>query len=98
MSDLRRIPGVKRYRAMSDGLREIGASQGMQAASLSAASDVARNAAAAGHDDYSTSPRTVTAGWQHERRAGAVVRSSGNEIRDVRDQILKQALGRSTKT
>lgn len=85
---LRRVPGSRNYRADDDGLREIGQSAAMGAEMVSVAERIAGNAQAVGHGDYEAKPATVTAGWQNERRRGAVVRESRQDWKDWRDAIL----------
>lgn len=89
---LRRLPGFKHYQADDDGLREIGSSSAMSAESVSVARRVAGNAEAVGDGDYEAEASKVTAGWQNERRAGAVVKESDPKWRDTRDAILVRVL------
>ena len=95
MSGLKRVPGVKRYRALDQGIRALGQSQIVQSASLDAARRVATRASVAGEDTYRATPRVVRAGWQHEQRAGAAVSASGAEephIKDAENRVLKSAV------
>lgn len=89
---LRRVPGSRNYQADDDGLRVIGTSTAMGAEMLSVAERIAGNAEAVGHGKYEAERATVTAGWQNERRSGAVVRESRQEWRDWRDAILVRVL------
>jgi hypothetical protein len=70
------------------GLRELGTSAAVGAATLAAAQRLAGNAQAVGKGDYTAQSTTVLAGWANERRAGAVVRESRRDWRDTRDAIL----------
>lgn len=85
---LRRVPGSRNYQADDDGLRQIGSSSAMSSEMVSVAQRIAGNAEAVGSGDYEARAATVTAGWQNERRSGAVVRESRQEWRDWRDAIL----------
>lgn len=85
---LKRIPGIKSYRADDAGLRELATSAAVGDATLAAAQRLAGNAQAVGRGDYEAAPATVLAGWANERRAGAVVRESRKDWRDTRDAIL----------
>jgi len=85
---LKRIPGIKSYRADDAGLRELATSSAVGDATLAAAQRLAGNAQAVGRGDYEAASATVTAGWANERRAGAVVRESRKDWRDTRDAIL----------
>lgn len=85
---LRRVPGSRNYQADDDGLRQIGQSAAMGAEMLSVAERIKGNAEAVGHGDYEAERATVTAGWQNERRSGAVVRESRQDWKDWRDAIL----------
>jgi hypothetical protein len=85
---LRRVRGSRNYMADDDGFRTIGQSAAMGAEMLSVAQRIAGNAEAVGAGDYEARPATVTAGWQNERRRGAVVRESRQDWRDWRDAVL----------
>ena len=85
---LRSVRGSRNYRADDDGLREIGSSSAMSSAVVAVGQQLAGNAQAVGSGDYEARPSTVTAGWQNERRSGAVVRESRQDWRDWRDAIL----------
>ena len=76
------------YRPVHAGLREIGLSPAMRAETLAVAKRIEGAAQAVGSGDYESDSSTVTAGWQNERRAGAVVRESQQDWRDWRDAIL----------
>ena len=100
MSSFKRVPGAKRYRAVSDGLRQVGMSSSMQQASMSAAQRIAGAAAADGRDDYRVVPRVLPAGWANENRGGAAVQSAGTASAhdaavDGRNRVLRNALNRS---
>lgn len=63
-----------KYEMNPAGLREIGRSSGVQSAALAAGAAVAATARAINPTgDYEVTPRTVSAGWQREDRAGAQV-------------------------
>lgn len=85
---LHKVPGTKVYLADDRGLRELGTSKEIGAATLAAAQRLAGNAQAVGRGTYEAKPATVTAGWANERRAGAVVREVRKDWRDTRDAIL----------
>lgn len=57
----------KSYMGDSSGLKDLGTSSAVQAATLAAAQAVARNAEAIGQGAYSAYPVTVIAGWNNER-------------------------------
>lgn len=78
----------KVYSADDSGLKDLGTSSAVQAATLAAAQRLAGNAQAVGRGEYEAAPATVVVGWQNERRAGAVVRESRKDWRDTRDAIL----------
>ena len=77
-----------RYRPDHDGLRQIAQSAAMKSATLAVAERMAANADSVGDSSYEAESTTVTAGWQNERRAGAVVRESSPHWRDWRDRVL----------
>jgi hypothetical protein len=85
---LHRVRGSRNYMADDDGLRAIGSSPAMSTEMVSVAERIKGNAEAVGAGDYEAKPSTVTAGWQNERRSGAVVRESRRDWRDSRDAIL----------
>ena len=89
---LRRVPGSRTYQADDDGLRAIGSSPAMSAEMVSVAQRIAGNAEAVGHGDYEAEAQTVTAGWQNERRSGAVVRERRQDWKDWRDATLVRVL------
>ena len=80
------------YVADDSGLRSIGAASAAGAEALKAAQAIAARADATGRSDYSAAPAIVTVGWQNERRAGAVVRETRRDWRDVRDTVLLRVL------
>jgi len=84
---------VSSYRPRNTGLRELGQSAAMGAATLAVAQRMAGNADAVGDSTYEAANTTVTAGWANERRAGAVVRESERDWRDSRDRILLRVAG-----
>ena len=77
-----------KYKPLASGIRELGRSAEVGAATLSAAQRLAGNANAVGDSTYEAAPATVTAGWANDKRAGAVVREVVHHWRDSRDQIL----------
>ncbi len=85
---LHKVPGSKSYLADDSGLKDLGTSSAVAAASLAAAQRLAGNAQAVGRGTYEAAPTTVTVGWANDRRAGAVVRESRADWRDTRDAIL----------
>lgn len=94
---LRRVPGVRGYLAEDSGFAKIAQSSSMQSAMMDAAREVAGAAASVGKSEYGAKPATVTAGWQNERRAGAVAYESRWHWDDWRNAILKRtaaAMGR----
>jgi len=78
----------KVYSADDSGLKDLGTSSAVGAATLAAAQRLAGNAQAVGRSEYEAKPATVAVGWKNERRAGAVVRESRKDWRDTRDAIL----------
>lgn len=96
MNGLRRVPGAKRYRALAEGLTIIGRSSQMQDEVVAAAERIASRARAVGEDSYSASARAVTGGWNHEKRAGAVVSAGGESVTDAENRVLLAALGANT--
>ncbi|UKA59161.1 hypothetical protein [Arthrobacter sp. FW306-2-2C-D06B] len=85
---LHKVPGSKSYLAEDAGLKDLGTSSAVAAATLAAAQRLAGNAQAVGRGTYEAAPSTVTVGWANSRRAGAVVRESRRDWRDTRDAIL----------
>lgn len=79
---------MSKYKPQAAGMKELGTSAGVAAASLEAAQRMAGNANAVGDSTYEAAPATVTAGWANDKRAGAVVRESAHHWRDARDRIL----------
>ena len=77
-----------KYKPDHSGLRQLGSSPGMAAASLEVAQRLAGNANAVGDSTYEAANTTVIVGWANERRAGAVVRESEHHWRDSRDAVL----------
>jgi hypothetical protein len=85
---LHKVPGSRVYLSDDSGLKDLGSSSAVGAATLAAAQRLAGNAQAVGRSEYEARPATVTVGWKNERRAGAVVRESRADWRDTRDAIL----------
>jgi len=85
---LHKVPGSKWYMADDSGLKDLGTSDAVGAATLAAAQRLAGNAQAVGRGTYEAAPMTTLGGWQNERRAGAIVRESRPDWRDTRDAIL----------
>ncbi|MDN4644925.1 hypothetical protein [Arthrobacter sp. PsM3] len=85
---LQRVRGSRSYKADDTGLRELGTTSAIGDATLAAAQLLAGNAQAVGRGEYEAAPTTVLAGWQNEKRAGAVVRESRPDWKDTRDAIL----------
>lgn len=89
---LRRVRGARNYLADDAGLRELGTSAAVGAVTLAAAQRIAGNAEAVGRGTYEAAPATVLAGWNNERRAGAVAREKSPDYRDSRDAILRRVV------
>jgi hypothetical protein len=89
---LRKVPGSRSYMADDSGLRDLGTSSAVGAATLAAAQRLAGNAQAVGRGTYEAAPATVTAGWANERRAGAIVRETAPVYKDARDSILTRVV------
>ncbi|MFS2090561.1 hypothetical protein [Paenarthrobacter nicotinovorans] len=66
--------------------------QSVGEATLAAAERLAGNAEAVGRGKYEAKPTTVTAGWDNELRAGAVVRETSHDFKDARDSILRRVV------
>lgn len=94
---LKKIPGVKSYRAAPSGVRELALSDEVSKAAESVAAEIAGVANSAGDATYSSGPADTRGGWDNERRAGARVYVSEPHWRDSRDEVLKrvsEAMGR----
>lgn len=89
---LRRVRGSKNYKAEDNGLREIGQSAAMGAASLNEAQRLVGNIESVAEGKYEAESSTVTAGWKNESRAGAIVRESEPHWRDWRDAVMVRVL------
>lgn len=71
---MKRIPGVKHYRALDQGFRPLGNNTAIQAAAMAAArwgATLAETYDPKGK--YEAQPRPVRSGWNHELRSGAAV-------------------------
>ena len=66
----------------------MGNSPGVAKAVLDVAVRMGGNAEAVGDSTYEAAPAKVTAGWDNEERAGAVVREVERDWEDSRDAIL----------
>jgi hypothetical protein len=77
-----------KYEALPVGLAKLGNSPGVAKATLEAAQRMAGNANAVGDSTYEAAPAKVTAGWNNEQRAGAVVREVQPDWEDWRDRLL----------
>lgn len=86
--ELRKIPGVRSYRAAPAGVREIMLSSGVSREVQAVASQIAAVANSAGEATYDSRALEVRGGWQNERRAGASVYVVKPHWRDSRDEIL----------
>ena len=73
---LHKVPGSKSYLADDSGLKDLGTSSAVAAASLVRGAALGRERSGCGPGHLRGSPATVTAGWANSRRAGAVVRES----------------------
>ncbi|YCK81404.1 hypothetical protein M1D89_20405 [Arthrobacter sp. D3-18] len=89
---LRSVRGSRNYKADDSGLKELGTVESVGEATLAAAKRLAGNAEAVGRGTYEAKPTTVTAGWDNELRAGAVVRETSHEYKDARDSILRRVI------
>lgn len=89
---LRSVRGSRSYKADDSGLKELGTVQAVGDATLVAAKRLAGNAEAVGRGTYEAKPATVTAGWDNELRAGAVVREKSPNYKDARDSILRRVV------
>ena len=85
---LRKIPGVKSYRAAPAGVREALQSSGMSKVAEAEASRIAAAANAAGDATYGSRPQQVRAGHHDELRSGASVCVVTPNWRDTRDKVL----------
>ncbi|WP_324644156.1 hypothetical protein [Pseudarthrobacter sp. LT1] len=79
---------MSKYEALPLGLRKLGNSPGVSKAVLDVAERMAGNANAVGDSKYEAATAKVTAGWDNEERAGAVVREVEHDWEDSRDAIL----------
>lgn len=79
---------MSKYKPNDFGLKQIAQSDGLGKAVLEVAQRVAGNANAVGDSTYEAAPAKVTAGWNNEQRAGAVVREVDPDWEDWRDRIL----------
>ncbi|POH58268.1 hypothetical protein CVS28_12560 [Arthrobacter glacialis] len=84
------------YKPVPSGLRKVMNSTGMSDASVSLARKLAGNAQAVGHGKYIGAPASVIAGWNNERRAGAVVSESQPHGKDWQDAILLRSMAAMT--
>lgn len=85
---VKRILGVKNYRSVDAGLREIGQSAGMGAETLRHAQRIAGNAEAVGRGSYAAQSESIRYGRPEGPRAGAVAYESQRHWDDVRNSIL----------
>ena len=85
---MKRVPGVKNYRSLDAGLREIGQSAGMGAETLRHAQRIAGNAEAVGRGSYAAQPESIRYGMPEGPRAGAVAHESQRHWDDVRNAVL----------
>lgn len=93
---LRRVPGVRRYRALADGVRGLGTSSVAVEATLAGAERIAARARSTGEGEYQAYPTSVRAGWANEERAGARVVETRRVLSDARRRVLVTALRGST--
>lgn len=71
---MKRIPGVKHYRALNQGFRSLGTGSSIQGLAMDAAQrgvNAARTYDPKGQ--YEAQRRPVRSGWNHELRSGASV-------------------------
>lgn len=90
MAQMKRIPGVKRYRAIDQGLRQIGRSAAVGDEALKAAQRLAGNANAVGDSEYEAGKATVTAGFLRESRSGARAFERLPHPSDAEERILQR--------
>lgn len=91
---LSKVPGTRgKYMADSRGLRELGMSSKLGDVALTAA---LRGAALGRQYDpkgaYSAEKRTVKGGWNHEDRAGAVVRQDRAGPKAIQRMVMADVL------
>ncbi|MBD1541023.1 hypothetical protein G9E11_01880 [Arthrobacter sp. IA7] len=79
---------MSKYEPLDNGLKKLGQSDAVGKAVLDVAQRLAGNANAVGDSTYEAAPSKVTAGWNNEERAGAVVREVDHHWKDSRDRIL----------
>lgn len=85
------------YKPVPSGLREILSSNLVSDASVALAREVAGNAQAVGKSKYVGASASVTAGWNNERRAGAVVSESVPHGKDWENAILLRTVSAMQK-
>lgn len=89
---LRKVPGVRNYWAEDKGFKEIALGKPMGQNSLRVAKQIAANAEQRGFSGYEARPEIVRAGWEHERRRGAIVSEKEADWRDARNRVLLRTL------
>lgn len=87
---LRKIPGVKSYRANTDGTQEMLQSSGLSRVMESEADRLAAVANDAGDATYSGRPQPVRGGYDNDSRAGASTYVVEPHWRDSRDEVLQR--------
>jgi hypothetical protein len=90
VAQMKRIPGVKRYRAIDQGLSQIGRSAAVGDVALSAAQRLAGNANAVGDGEYEAGKANVTAGFLRETRSGARAFERLPHPSDAEERILQR--------
>jgi len=94
---LKKIPGVRSYRAAPDGVREVLNSAGMSKIAEREAEAIAAVANDAGDATYGARPQPVRGGYENEQRAGASVYVVEPHWRDSRDEVLKRVADAMTR-
>lgn len=79
---------MSKYEPLDIGLKKLSQSPEIAKATLEVAQRMAGNANAVGDSTYEAVPAKVTAGWNNEQRAGAVVREVERDWKDSRDAVL----------
>lgn len=85
-----------KYTPRNDGVAKLARGAAVQDVSLRAAQRIANTARSiAPKTEYTVSPAQVTAGWNNETRAGAIVSDTRKSLQGGRKQSLKKAIQRN---
>lgn len=85
-----------KYTPNNDGVKRLGTSAVVRDVSLRAARRIADDARSiAPKTEYTVTPAEVTAGWNNEPRAGAMVSDTRKSMQGGRKQSLKRAIQRN---